>query len=384
MALPREDREYKVSGRVYNKQSSEFIEGVNVSLAGESVKTDTQGRFTITVMLPTDPEDDTVNGPRFITYTKGALAPRIQNIITGGNRVKTTLNNVSLFDLPLAVEQEIQKIKSEVIDVVEDLKGLLSKDPTQAALSLLARSIQRLSDSLIPLLLRLLINFGISSFDQMENRSCPDSNGMMEVVRRKNRITRELNNIFRRIATVTALQALFVTLRAALTNARISLLGLPAPAAFTPVGAITTLSDIVDRIKDREREFDGINRSLLIGLLMMTLMLSRIVRMNNQLDELINECSGDEDFTIEALSEELIALATEEVEDGNPRTTNVNGFNLDVQVDDMAVGSLNRRFAIARDSNGVIVLRGEKSLSASDQILIDELAYYIQVNNLKA
>lgn len=113
-------------------------------------------------------------------------------------------------------------------------------------------------------------------------------------------------------------------------------------------------------------------------------MLSRIVRMNNQLDELINECSGDEDFTIEALSEELIALATEEAEDGNPRTTNVNGFNLDVQVDDMAVGSLNRRFAIARDSNGVIVLRGEKSLSASDQILIDELAYYIQVNNLKA
>lgn len=384
MALPREDREYKVSGRVYNKQSSEFIEGVNVSLAGESVKTDTQGRFTITVMLPTDPEDDTVNGPRFITYTKGALAPRIQNIITGGNRVKTTLNNVSLFDLPLAVEQEIQKIKAEVTDVVEDLKGLLSKDPTQAALSLLARSIQRLSDSLIPLLLRLLINFGISSFDQMENRSCPDSNGMMEVVRRKNRITRELNNIFRRIATVTALQALFVTLRAALTNARISLLGIPAPAALTPVGAITTLSDIVDRIKDREREFDGINRSLLIGLLMMTLMLSRIVRMNNQLDELINECSEDEDFTIEALSEELIALATEEVEDGNPRTTNVNGFSLDVQVDDMAVGSLNRRFAIARDSNGVIVLRGEKSLSASDQILIDELAYYIQVNNLKA
>jgi hypothetical protein len=48
------------------------------------------------------------------------------------------------------------------------------------------------------------------------------------------------------------------------------------------------------------------------------------------------------------------------------------------------VGSLIKRQAIAKDSKGIIVLKGEPSFSASDQILIDELAFYITNNNLKA
>ena len=48
------------------------------------------------------------------------------------------------------------------------------------------------------------------------------------------------------------------------------------------------------------------------------------------------------------------------------------------------VGTLKRRFAIAKNKRGVIQLRGESSFSASDQVLIDELIFYIQQNDLKA
>ena len=75
----------------------------------------------------------------------------------------------------------------------------------------------------------------------------------------------------------------------------------------------------------------------------------------------------------------------QEIEDGNPIVTNVNGFDMAVQpVPKTEVGSLIKRQAIAKDSKGIIVLKGEPSFSASDQILIDELAFYITNNNLKA
>ena len=400
MALPTEDREFTIQGRVSNEQTGEFLEGVNCVLAGTSAKTDRQGRFTLKVMLAVDPETDQIRSLNTnVIYTKGQFAPKTQSILTGSNKVKSVLNNIALTDLPTSIQQEINKVQRQAEETIEQVKNSLPKDPTAALFRLINRAIQRLTSSLLPLLIRQLALFGISSLTQRAEKSCPNRDGMMQVIRQKNKATRELNNIFRRIATVTALAGVFLSLRSALSSARISLFSIPLPTTLgippgpaggvifsQPIGNTLTLDETVDKIKENENRFGNINRALLSAVLMLTIVIARIVRLNQQLDEIVNECSEElgEEFTSEALSEELIALATEEVEDGNPRTTNVNGFNLEVQVDDMAVGSLKRRFAVARDSNGVIVLRGEKSLSASDQILIDELAYYIQVNNLKA
>ena len=45
---------------------------------------------------------------------------------------------------------------------------------------------------------------------------------------------------------------------------------------------------------------------------------------------------------------------------------------------------LKRRRAVARNSQGIIMLKGEPSFSSNDQILIDELVFYINQNDLKA
>jgi hypothetical protein len=46
--------------------------------------------------------------------------------------------------------------------------------------------------------------------------------------------------------------------------------------------------------------------------------------------------------------------------------------------------TLKRRRAIATNKQNVVMLKGEFSFSSIDQILIDELVFYIQQNNLKA
>ena len=55
-------------------------------------------------------------------------------------------------------------------------------------------------------------------------------------------------------------------------------------------------------------------------------------------------------------------------------------ITLDGETDEI----LKRRMAVARNSQGIIMLKGEPSYSSNDQILIDELVYYIQQNDLKA
>lgn len=55
-----------------------------------------------------------------------------------------------------------------------------------------------------------------------------------------------------------------------------------------------------------------------------------------------------------------------------------------INVDNVTINGLKRRRAIARNKSGVIMLQGEPSFSSNDQILIDELVFYIQQNDLKA
>jgi hypothetical protein len=45
---------------------------------------------------------------------------------------------------------------------------------------------------------------------------------------------------------------------------------------------------------------------------------------------------------------------------------------------------LKRRRATATNRSGIVMLTGEWSFSSIDQILIDELVFYIQQNDLKA
>ena len=67
----------------------------------------------------------------------------------------------------------------------------------------------------------------------------------------------------------------------------------------------------------------------------------------------------------------------------SPVITNVNGFTMGVETE-VTENPLKRRRAIATNKQNVVMLKGEFSFSSIDQILIDELVFYIQQNNLKA
>ena len=92
----------------------------------------------------------------------------------------------------------------------------------------------------------------------------------------------------------------------------------------------------------------------------------------------------DDGMLVQAqVSQELIASTQNQSNQLSPVVTNVNGFDMEVETE-ITGDPLKRRRAVAKNTQGVVVLKGEYSYSSNDQILIDELVFYIQQNNLKA
>ena len=87
----------------------------------------------------------------------------------------------------------------------------------------------------------------------------------------------------------------------------------------------------------------------------------------------------------EKITSDLLEATEEQALQGSPVVTNINGFEMGViPVEGTTNDQLLRRKAIARNKAGVIMLQGEPSFSSNDQILIDELIFYIKQNDLKA
>jgi hypothetical protein len=81
----------------------------------------------------------------------------------------------------------------------------------------------------------------------------------------------------------------------------------------------------------------------------------------------------------------LLALQKQDEEQGSPLIANVNGFTMSVEVVEKSnIDEYYQRQAVAKNSQGIIILKGDPSFSTIDQILIDELVFYIEQNNLKA
>ena len=90
-------------------------------------------------------------------------------------------------------------------------------------------------------------------------------------------------------------------------------------------------------------------------------------------------------YTQVALDAELNQLTQQAATDGQPSVNEYNGFILSVETEseEAAQGlSIKRRFAVAKNKDGVTLLQGDKSYSSNDQILIDELIFKIEQENL--
>jgi hypothetical protein len=367
---------YSIKGTVVNGQSQDPIKGANIYVIPTNpVFTDTNGDFIISGNIPE-------SGSLSLTIKATGYQAITQSPYKGDNTLKDNIGVIQLQPIVSSLAED--KIKSSQLST-NQIKEL-SKDKKNLsyyAEEKLSNQVNTLKNTLIPAVLTMAASFGVTQLgkytkDQLpkilEQASCPTQAELTSLINRKNKLVKQLSNSLKLIdATTKALgvtEFLIIPLQALLTIADTN------PPITNPIP-----SGVSKRLDKTIATLSSVNAGVLSILIILKQVLTQAIDLLNLLDALVQKCYPDADQERVAL--ELTALTNQQSTQTSPVVTNVNGFEMGV-VTEVTNNSLKRRRAIARNKQGVVMLQGEWSFSSIDQILIDELVFYIQQNNLKA
>jgi hypothetical protein len=376
------------------KKEEEYKEYVYDKNGNKEIKTDVNGEYEIrfgTVSIEALPELSILEPT--VLYKKDQYAPDKQSLITLEGEVPQILPIKKLIDIDKEAERRADQVKDEMNKLAETA-ALIGLGAVQIAIITIKAQILAFAgvaqNKLFPLAISLMVVFGITKLEKEEQETavCPNNELLRELIKRRNSIVKQINQMWVVIAANTAIAALFLYLSIQLKGVKssISAIGFPVatpPGVGVPYSLIAKLEDVKELLKDLVDISEDLKKALLISLIFLVISLIIILRYLKRVDELIENCGGD--IPMEQINAELLAIQANSQEQGNTILTNVNGFELSVvQEDKSKVGDQYKRKAIAKNSGGIIILQGEPSFSAEDQILLDELAFYIIQNNLKA
>lgn len=367
---------YSIKGTVVNEQSQEPIKGAQITITpGNFVSTDTEGNFTINGDIPE-------SGSLSISITAINYQAINPPLYKGDNTLKSNLGVLQLQPIVSSLTQD--KIKSTQLnkDQIKEISKS-KKDLSYYAEEKLSNQVNTLKNTLIPSIMTMVAAFGITKLSDYKSEQlpkllnqsfCPTQAELTNLINRKNKLVKQLDNSLKLIdKTTKALgitQGVIVLLDATFFTAE----NTPTYINPFPPGLNRFLSKNIDKLK-------SVNAGILSILVILRQVLAQALQLLNLLDALVQKCYPDAEQ--ERVSLELTALTVQQSTQLSPVVTNVNGFEMGVETEN-SPNTLKRRRALARNKQGVVMLKGEWSFSSIDQILIDELVFYIQQNNLKA
>ena len=372
--------EYKTKGTV--------VDNENTPLPGATIK-DTRGNSTTSQTTG----DFTLDGD----YTSGSLFD-INVSATGYGQVTKTpftqegiiKNNIGVIKLQ-TTQTDLQEAKNKELPLDEAKTKAIKASKTDfemAKQQAMNQVITNIKTVLLPAVLTQLAAFGISKASEAltkqfsdVNVTCPTNlDELNRLIEKKNKLVKALNNIYNFLNGVRVGVAI---LDGTLTAAEIALPILIA-ASSVP-GAPGSTSTPIEEIKRQLKKYKLISSTTLIVLTILISILQQVLAYLALLDQAIGKCAIEGALPQEQLTDDLLASTEEQSQQLSPVVTNVNDFEMSViPVEGDTNEELKRRRAVARNSQGIIMLQGEPSYSSNDQILIDELVFYIQQNDLKA
>lgn len=384
-----------MKGTIVNTYSNSPLKGATVKTGTFTTVTNTNGIFEI----PMDviPSYSSSSSPNIISITLPEYQALEVTPYKGDGEIKEDLGVIGLTPIIASLEGDkidASQIKSSQIEEISASK----RDFKYFAQKKLVDLINNVKIVLIPLILTLISRFGITkanklieegktkAADVLDQITCPTPEELNRIISRKNKTVKQLNNAIKTIDATTKALGITGGIITALEIAFNILKNLPIPSAVPPgvglpINVILGIQDGKDRIGRIITSLKTTNAGLLVILVLLRQVLTQAVQYLSLLDSLVQHCYPDANQ--EQISAELTALTQQQTQQESPVVINVNGFEMGVETE-VTDNSLKRRRAIARNKNGVVMLKGEWSFSSIDQILIDELVFYIQQNNLKA
>ena len=377
------------------------IPGVKISdKINNSTLTDSKGEFTILI-----PILENGNIPKDFPLTINKKKYTIDTIIpySSTGDTKTDLGIIKIF--PTSYSSAIESSKENETTKTEiDQYNNQFKTPDFLFQERLYKINLNLKSKVIPLIYNIAAEYGVSQLSLLVEKykgeltesteielkeiiTCPSQENINALISIKNKLVKQLNISYNSIQKSTTLLDINNKIVDGLDTTFNILKNLPIPTAVAgvgiPISVVNNVQDAKDFLLSLKDKLKNINSGVTSTINPLESTLVKVISYLNFLDKITQICNPDNPSTQTQISTELTVLTSQQSNQQSPIVTNVNGFEMGVETEP-TTKSLKRRRAIARNKSGVVMLKGEWSFSSIDQILIDELVFYIQQNNLKA
>jgi hypothetical protein len=394
--------EYSIEGTVVDSTNpNKTIPGAKISTNDQNQTTSKiNGQFILKGKTTTDKKIS-------ISVSLKGYTPQNFTPYFGDGTIKSNLGVIQLQLIQKSLDQD--KINSSLL-TDSQIKGLTKSIKTSSSFiqKKLTTSIINVKSRLIPLILTLITGFGVTQVNKLiakgttkisdiqNQTTCPTQAELTRIISRKNRLVKQLNRLFKVIQStekfINSIKKFIDITSKTILGLDIASLALPSsipPGIGVPVGIINKSGDIINLLKNQIKVEQGKIDNLSSPLTLLKSVIAQALQYLNLLDNLVQYCyqenNNQDNANQEQISAELTAITTDESNQESPVVTNVNGFTMGVETESqISTLSIKRRRATATNKQGVVMLTGEWSFSSIDQILIDELVFYIQTNDLRA
>jgi hypothetical protein len=413
-SLPEKVSLETITGKVVDFETNEPLPGVKVS--NSLLKRDTtndKGEFSIKHPSVKGLKQDNV-GTEYLNPSNFPLNFKLRKYSPFSILPYTSVNDIKLNLGIITLKATESNLKKEIIEFLkfpdQVTEEYVTKDVTsdyriQKEINV---SIDNLKAMVIPLVLGLIATYGVSEVQKLVEQaktspqlvfeeikdiiSCPPKDEIDKIIATKNKLVTKLNQTLNVIEKTTKAlnisQDIINATKIALPIAEQVLEATPTSVLGVPIPfkVIRVLDNIVIFLNNNIGRLSHINSTTLAILVLLQGVLTQILEFLTLLDLLTQYCYADlplDQGNQQQIQTELTALTNQQSNQTSPVITNVNGFTMGVETE-VTENTLKRRRAIATNKQNVVMLKGEFSFSSIDQILIDELVFYIQQNNLKA
>jgi hypothetical protein len=387
---------YSIEGTVVDSTNP------NKTIPGAKISTNDQNETTSKINGQFILKGNTTSDKKIsISVSLKGYTPQNFTPYFGDGTIKSNLGVIQLQLIQKSLDQD--KINSSLL-TDNQIKGLTKsiKSPSSFFQKKLTTSIIDVKSRLIPLILTLIAGFGVTQVNKLIAKGIPKISDIQNqitfptqpelarIISRKNRLVKQLNRLLKVIQStekfINSNKKFIDIISKTILGLDIASLALPSsipPGIGIPVGIINKSGDVINLLKNQIKGEQGKIDNLSSPLTLLKSVIAQALQYLNLLDNLVQHCYPDANQ--EQISAELTAITIDESNQESPIVTDINGFTMGVETEpQISTLSIKRRRATATNKQGVVMLTGEWSFSSIDQILIDELVFYIQTNDLRA
>lgn len=281
------------------------------------------------------------------------------------------------------------KIEENIIN--NSTVGALKQSGIYLIIGLITKQAMIFADRIVPSLEKQLIKF---------DKGCPTPEEIANVISVRNNVLGQANtisNILKGFKITLGLAKFGInTLIKLIIALKIAKTGISLGSKFVPAipGAIvSSLSDLDDLITNKT--FDKFGNSKIaptkfaidgfsVPVALMSFYVNDFIKKLESLDDKIQTCSPPNTITLPPPSPELIEIAqVEQQAEESPNLSTYQGFILEIEKVPYSP-TVDRIRALGKNQDGIVLIQTELSFTQVEQIMINELKFVIDRDNLKA